>query len=100
MNLLDAPIRTGVTVESVQKSPNALGFTVQTSAGTVQANSIVSATGAFQLPAIPKIVPQTAPVIQLHSSEYKNQEQIPEGGVIVVGAGSSGVQIADELNRV
>jgi putative flavoprotein involved in K+ transport len=44
-------------------------------------------------------VPVDAPVLQLHSTDYKNPEQLPAGGVLVVGCGASGVQIADELNR-
>lgn len=95
----DMPIRTGVEVTSVRKSEGAAGFDVETSAGPVQARYVVSATGAFQLPAIPPIVPEGSGITQIHSSQYKNPEQLPEGGVLVVGAGSSGVQIAEELRR-
>jgi len=69
------------------------------SAGTFEARRIVAATGAFQHPVVPPIVPDDAPVQQLHSFAYKNPGQLPEGAVMVVGAGSSGAQIADELNR-
>lgn len=97
--LFDAPIRTGVEVLSVRKSTGQAGFDVETSRGPVHARYVVSATGAFQLPAIPPIVPHDATVTQLHSAHYKNPAQLPEGGVLVVGAGSSGVQIAEELRR-
>ncbi|OUZ12400.1 FAD-dependent oxidoreductase [Aeromicrobium sp. PE09-221] len=93
----DAPIRTGVEVTSVRRNPGGPGFTAETSDGTYTARFVVAATGPFQKPVIPPIVPRDAPVHQLHSSSYRNPDQLPEGGVLVVGAGSSGVQIADEL---
>lgn len=94
------PIRTGVEVTSVRRDPQRPGFfRAETSAGPVEARYVVAATGAFQLPSIPPIVPPDAGIEQLHSSQYRNPEQLPEGGVLVVGAGSSGVQIADELRQ-
>ena len=60
---------------------------------------MVAATGPFQRPVIPAVIPADAPVTQIHSNAYKNPEQLPAGGVLVVGAGSSGTQIADELLR-
>ena len=75
------------------------GLPAQTSDGTIEARYVVAATGPFQQPSIPPIVPDDAPVPQLHSSAYSNPEQLPDGAVLVVGAGSSGVQIADELLR-
>lgn len=90
------PIRTGVEVRSVRR--NASGrFVAETSAGTFSARFVVAATGAFQVPAYPALVPADAGIDQLHSSGYRNPEQLRPGGVLVVGAGSSGVQIADEL---
>jgi putative flavoprotein involved in K+ transport len=53
----------------------------------------------FQRPLIPVIAPQDAGLTQIHSAQYRNPEQLPEGAVLVVGSGSSGVQIADELQR-
>lgn len=94
-----APIRTGVEVRSVRRREDGAGFLAETSAGQITANHVVAATGAFQLPAIPPIVPAEAGLTQIHSSGYRNPEQLPEGGVLVVGAGSSGVQIASELRR-
>ena len=60
---------------------------------------MVAATGPFQRPVIPAIVPEDAGLVQLHSTGYRNPGQLPEGAVLVVGAGSSGTQIADELLR-
>jgi len=75
------------------------GFRVETSDGVIEANSVVAATGPFQRPIIPAVVPQDAGISQLHSNAYRNSDQLPEGAVLVVGAGSSGAQIADELLR-
>lgn len=96
---IDAPIRTGVTVKSVRKLNGRSGFRVETSDGTIDARFVVAATGAFQKPIIPSVVPDTAGIHQLHSSAYHNPQQLPPGAVMVIGAGSSGVQIADELRQ-
>ncbi len=97
--LFDAPIRTGVEVKSVVRNADRPGFTIQTSEGVIEANRVVSATGPFQRPVIPAIAPKDERIMQIHSAAYYNPQQLPEGAVLVVGAGSSGVQIADELNR-
>ncbi|MCW2513587.1 MAG: FAD-dependent oxidoreductase [Mycobacterium sp.] len=94
---IDAPVRTGVEVTSVRKNKGREGFRVETSDGSFQARYVVAATGAFQSPVIPAVVPDDAGFEQLHSSSYRNPQQLPAGAVLVVGAGSSGVQIADEL---
>lgn len=94
-----APIRTGVEVLEAQPLEGRQGFAVTTSQGQIEARRIVAATGAFQHPVIPPIVPEDAPVVQLHSYHYRNPDQLAPGGVLVVGSGSSGAQIADELNR-
>lgn len=91
------PVRTGVEVKSVQKIARRAGFRVETSKGEIEANYVVAATGAFQKPVIPAIVPADAGVMQMHSTAYRNPKQLPEGAVLVVGAGSSGAQIAEEL---
>ncbi len=97
--MINAPIREGVEVLEANRIPGQGGFLVKTSAGDIKARRIVAATGAFQHPVIPPIVPETAGVEQLHSFYYKNPDQLAEGAVMVIGAGSSGAQIADELNR-
>ena len=95
----NAPIRTGVEVRKVERNVGRPGFTVETSEGLIQANRVVVATGPFQRPVIPAIAPVDASLNQIHSAEYRNPQQLPEGAVLVVGAGSSGTQIADELQR-
>ncbi|WP_298561960.1 NAD(P)/FAD-dependent oxidoreductase [uncultured Aliiroseovarius sp.] len=97
--MVNAPVRTGVEVLKAERLPDQAGFRVKTSDGEIHAKRIVAATGAFQHPVIPPIVPETAKVTQIHSYHYKNPAQLAEGAVLVVGAGSSGAQIADELNR-
>lgn len=95
----NAPIRTGVEVKKVVRNADRPGFTIETSEGVIQANRVVSATGPFQRPVIPPIAPKDESILQIHSAAYRNPQQLPEGAVLVVGAGSSGVQIADELMR-
>jgi len=97
--MIAAPIETGVEVQKIVKNKRRKGFNVTTSQGTLSANNIVVATGPFQQPIIPTIAPQNPSFYQIHSDQYKNPEQLPEGAVLVVGAGSSGVQIATELNN-
>ncbi len=94
-----SPIRTGVEVKSVEPNAGRPGFRVETSRGAIEAARVVVATGPFQRPVFPKIVPDDAGIAQLHSAQYKNPAQLPQGAVLVVGAGSSGTQIADELLR-
>jgi len=91
----NAPIRTGVEVTSVARAGGY--FDIATSAGGFRARHVVAATGPFQEPAIPPIVPRDAGPVQMHSSAYRNPSQLPKGSVLVVGGGSSGVQIAEEL---
>jgi putative flavoprotein involved in K+ transport len=96
---IDAPIRCGVEVTSVRRYERRPGFHVETTDGPIDARYLVAATGPFQRPVIPPILPDDAGPWQMHSSGYRNPDQLPDGAVLVVGAGSSGVQIADELLR-
>jgi putative flavoprotein involved in K+ transport len=95
---IQAPIRTGVDVRRVTRNPGRPGFTVETSQGTFLANRVVVATGPFQKPVVPAIAPADPALYQIHSAKYFNPAQLPAGNVLVVGAGSSGVQIAEELH--
>jgi putative flavoprotein involved in K+ transport len=98
-DMIAAPIRCGVEVKEVRRNAGRPGFRVETSAGVVEATNVVAATGSFQRPVVPNLVPEDAGILQIHSNAYRNPGQLPEGAVLVVGAGSSGVQIADELVR-
>ena len=94
---IGAPVRCGVEVTSVARNVGRPGFRVETTDGAIDARFVVAATGPFQRPVLPPIVPDGAVQMQIHSSAYRNPTQLPDGAVLVVGAGSSGVQIADEL---
>ncbi len=91
------PVRLGCQVTSVRPAPVG-GFTVDTSTGTLHAQRVVVAAGAFHTPWAPPVGGRLAPgVAQLHSSAYRNPEQLPGPVVAVVGGGNTGVQIAAEL---
>ncbi|MCX7289093.1 MAG: NAD(P)/FAD-dependent oxidoreductase [Rhodobacterales bacterium] len=92
----DLPVRTGVTVTRLER--HGAGFRAVTSQGIIDAQNVVVATGPFQRPLIPTTVSDPG-IAQLHSNAYRNPGALPEGAVLVVGAGSSGAQIAEELAR-
>lgn len=92
-----ANIQEGIAVNKLQKDKDT--FRVTTSIGDFTADQVVVATGGYHQPKIPKMgdcLP--ANVLQLHSSEYKNPESLPEQGVLVIGTGQSGCQIAEDLH--
>jgi putative flavoprotein involved in K+ transport len=97
--MIKAPIRTGVDVQKATKLAGRPGFRVETSKGVIEARNLVVAIGAFHHPVIPGLVPRDSGLNQIHSNAYRNPSQLPEGAVLVVGAGSSGGQIADEIQR-
>jgi putative flavoprotein involved in K+ transport len=91
------PVRSGVRVERVD--PSGDGFLVATSDGrTIAARQVVVATGPFREPHVPGVAAQIDPAIrQLHSHEYRNPGQLPDGPVLVVGLSHSGADIAFEI---
>ncbi|MGF1593728.1 MAG: flavin-containing monooxygenase [Kiloniellaceae bacterium] len=95
--MVAAPIRCGVEVTEVTRNVGRPGFLARTSGGAVEAEYVVAATGPFQIPLVPDLVPASAGIMQIHSAQYRIPAQLAEGAVLVVGAGSSGVQIAEEL---
>lgn len=97
--MIAAPIRCGVEVTSVKRREGHAGFRAETTDGVIHSRFVVAATGPFQRPVLPPIIPESAGIDQLHSSQYRNPGQLADGAVLVVGCGSSGVQIADELHR-
>jgi putative flavoprotein involved in K+ transport len=93
-----APVESGTTVHSVE--PCTGGYRVATSCGIWQAQAVVVATGHCDIPSIPSMAQRLpASIHQVTPSDYRNPSSIPEGGVLVVGASASGVQIAEELHR-
>ncbi|WMS43825.1 NAD(P)/FAD-dependent oxidoreductase [Acuticoccus sp. MNP-M23] len=97
--MIDAPIRTNVEVKRVSRCEGRPGFIVETSKGEIEAQRVVAATGPFQVPSYPQIVPEDAGFDQIHSSSYRNPDALADGAVLVVGGGASGCQIAEELRR-
>ncbi len=95
----NAPIRTGVAVTSLKRTDGHPGFLVETSQGMIAAENVIAATGAFQQPVIPSLIPENDTINQIHSASYRSPDALSDGAVLVVGAGSSGGQIADELQR-
>jgi putative flavoprotein involved in K+ transport len=93
----DPPVRTGVAVHRVR--PAGAGWCVTTDHGTFIADNVVIATGHHAVPRIPmeRATRLPADITQLHTSHYRNPGQLLDGGVLVVGAGPSGQQIAEEL---
>ena len=96
---ITAPIRCGVEVKALHPKSDDSGFRADTSEGVIEATNVVIATGPFQRPVVPAAVPAGTGIAQIHSAAYRNPGQLPEGAVLVIGGGSSGVQIADELVR-
>lgn len=94
---IKAPVRTGVEVTALSRKSDGSGFRAETSQGTIEAVNVVAATGPFQKPITPTVVPSDSGITQVHAADYRNPDQLREGAVLVVGAGSSGVQIADEI---
>jgi putative flavoprotein involved in K+ transport len=94
--LIAAPVQSGTPVSSVRRSNGE--YRVTTSRGEWRCETVVVATGAFNVPHVPpcsEAVPSS--VATLTPREYRNPEQLGEGGVLVVGASATGVQIASEI---
>ncbi|MBV9446615.1 MAG: NAD(P)-binding domain-containing protein [Streptosporangiaceae bacterium] len=93
-----APVRTGVNVTSVRRTGD--GYRVTTSDGEIRCRTVVIASGACNQPAVPRFkdaVPGEAE--QLTPFGYREPAQLPDGGVLVVGASATGVQLAAEIRR-
>ncbi len=91
-------MRTGVEVTSAGGSDD--GFSVHTSNGVIAATTVVVASGACNRASIPAFS-QSLPtgVSSVHPLEYRNPDQLDQGGVLVVGASATGLQLADEIHR-
>jgi putative flavoprotein involved in K+ transport len=91
-----APVQTGTTVTSVRRTDD--GYAVTTDQGEWTCQTVVLASGAFNLPRVPA-VSEAVPVsiTTLTPMSYRNPHELPEGGVLVVGASATGVQIAHEI---
>jgi putative flavoprotein involved in K+ transport len=93
----DAPVVTGTTVERLARGPDGM-FDLHTDHATWRARSVVLATGPHGTPHVPTTV-ERAGLSVVTSDRYRSPDRLDRGGVLVVGASASGVQIADELAR-
>ena len=93
-----APVLDQVDVTAVHAGPGG-GFLVDTSVGQMRTGELVVATGAFQRPHRPPDAGLPADLLAIDSVDYANPDELPPGGVLVVGSGQTGCQIADELHR-
>ncbi|HZV45458.1 MAG TPA: NAD(P)/FAD-dependent oxidoreductase [Saprospiraceae bacterium] len=96
------PVKPNTRVISLSKSDNENSFLIETeNDGETQlwkARQVVVASGGENVPVIPKLQHQfPSSLHQVHVDQYRNPSQLPEGGVLVIGSGTSGVQIAEEL---
>ena len=95
---LSAPVRTRTTVRSVRRIDG--GYHVTTDQGEIRSRSVVLASGAANTPHVPEVRRAVPEGIEcLTTFDYRNPERLPQGGVLVVGASATGVQLADEIHR-
>jgi putative flavoprotein involved in K+ transport len=95
---ISAPVHAHTAVTSVR--PAAQGYSVSSSSGEWKCRAVVIATGACNIPSVPRVAAELPEgVASLTPMQYRNPAQLEPGGVLVVGASATGVQIADELQR-
>jgi len=93
-----APVRTGVTVTSVRREGT--GYRVRTDHGEIQARTVVIASGACNVPTTPAVSSALPDSVRgLTPFDYTGPDDLPDGGVLVVGASATGVQLAGEIRR-
>ena len=92
------PVREGVTVRALDRAPAADSISVATDEGVFEARAAVVASGGARVPRVPAMgAALPASVLQLHTAGYRRAADLPDGAVLVVGGGQSGVQIAEDL---
>jgi putative flavoprotein involved in K+ transport len=90
------PVRTGVRVDRLSRDNGR--YVVAAGHRSWEARNVVVAMSTFQVPRVPPFAGDLSPgIVQLHSAGYRNPSQLQEGGVLVVGAGNSGAEIALEV---
>jgi putative flavoprotein involved in K+ transport len=93
----DLPLRSGVRVDALAR--NGAGFVLTAGERRFEADNVVVASGAYHGLRIPTFAADLDPgVVQVGSTEYRNPSQLVDGGVLVVGAGNSGAEIALEVS--
>lgn len=97
---IDAPVELATEVTRLDglDSRDPVRFRLTTSRGAIEARDVIVAGGPFQTPYVPRVATELDPSIQLlHSHHYRSPEALPPGGVLLVGSGQTGVQLAEEL---
>ncbi|HEY9660193.1 MAG TPA: NAD(P)-binding domain-containing protein, partial [Allocoleopsis sp.] len=93
------PVREGVEVTRVRQRKDRDGFELSTSIGDYTADQVVIAAGCYHNPRIPGLKERLPEwMVQIHASEYRNPQALPDKAVLVVGTGQSGCQIAEDLH--
>ena len=93
----DLPVRLGMTVDRLTKAGDR--YVVECGEQRFEADSVVVATGYHGVPSVPGFASELGPgIVQMHSSEYRDPSQLRPGGVLLVGAGNSGADIAMEVS--
>ena len=93
----DLPVELNSRVRAVRRQSD--GYVVELDDRAYEARQVVIATGPFQTPFVPRIAEDLGDdVVQMHSTDYRSPESIPDGRVLVVGGGNTGFQIAEELS--
>ena len=96
--VISAPVETRTRVTSVEGAEG--GYQVETDNGGWQCRTVVLAAGACNIPSVPKVAEALPPgIATVTSMEYRNPDQLPDGGVLIVGASATGTQLADEIHR-
>ncbi|HSD19871.1 MAG TPA: NAD(P)/FAD-dependent oxidoreductase [Anaeromyxobacter sp.] len=93
-----APVEEGVAVLAVERDGD--GYRVTADRGEWRAESVIVATGHCDRPHVPALAAELpSDVVQLVPTRYRNPDALPAGGVLVVGASATGIQLADEIHR-
>jgi putative flavoprotein involved in K+ transport len=99
VEMVDAPALEGVSVHRVKRPTAGEPFLVETSQGNFTADQVVVASGGYHKPIVPRLAERLPRhIAKLHSAEYRNPQQLPDGPVLVVGCGQSGAQLAEDLH--
>src|SRR5690349_1433606 len=92
------PVRSGMRVDSLTREES--GFVIRAGETEIEADNVIVAMADYQKARVPEFAPDLGPdIIQMHSSSYKNPGQLKEGGVLLVGAGNSGAELAAEIAK-
>jgi putative flavoprotein involved in K+ transport len=92
------PVKMRVSVDRISRAGDR--YVVEAGDDRFEADNVIVASGAHRIPKVPAFAGELDPrIVQMHSSEYRNPDQLRDGGVLVIGLGNSGAEIAFELSR-